>query len=394
MQQVTRLLKSRYLYFFLFLCFTACTRQPPARRAITPPVNKLGVHLLLDDGRSQWPTWLWHDHMAYASQLVGQGGFVTELVRLDDLDPDKWQLFMDLCVEFELRPVLRLATVFDQEAGWWERPPVDGNGRYTTPAQQYADFITALNWPTEEHYLVVGNEPNHGDEWGGRPDPIAYAQFLMGVSRDVKTADPDARVLNAPLDQFSPHTGSQPFINGLWYMDAATFLQEMHTAQPAVFDNIDAWASHPYPLGPFTQPPWQQTLQFDTLNDAPTRPAMADAPPNRGINAYEWELWQLAQWGIIDLPVFITETGWRYGEADYPTVEDVTVYLDLALRGNNGRYPDLPAAGWTPWLDDERIIAITPFALDGNPDEWRHSNWLEMDTDGSIRSIQINPITQ
>jgi hypothetical protein len=268
---------------------------------------------------------------------------------------------------------------------------VNGNGRYTTTAQHYADFITALHWPTDEHYIVVGNEPNHGDEWDGRPDPAAYAQFLMDVSGRVKTADPDARILNAPLDQFTPHTGSQPFINGLWYIDAATFLQEMHAAQPTVFDHIDAWASHPYPLGPFAQSPWQQTLQFDTLNDAPTPQAMPAAPPNRGINGYEWELWQLAQWGITDLPVFITETGWRHSESGYPTVDEVNVYFDLALRGNNGRYPHLPSSGWTPWLNDERLIAITPFALDGHPDEWRHSNWLEVGVDGEILSVQINP---
>jgi hypothetical protein len=331
--------------------------------------------------------------MQTAAAIIGSNGYVTQLVRLDDLDPAKWQLFMDLCAELEIIPILRLATVFDREAGWWTAPPVDGgNGRYTTTAQQYADFIAALTWPTDEHIIVVGNEPNHGDEWNGRPDPAAYAQFLMDVSAAVKTADPQARILNAPLDLFAPHTGSQPFSNGLWYLDAATFLQEMHAAQPTVFDYIDAWASHPYPLGPFAQPPWQQTFQIDSLNDAPPSPfSPPSSPLNRGINGYEWELWQLAQWGITDLPVFITETGWRHSEAGYPSVDEVNVYFDLALRGNNGRYPDLPATGWTPWLDDERIIAITPFALDGHPHEWGHSNWLQMDIDGTILSIQITP---
>jgi hypothetical protein len=347
--------------------------------------------MLLDDGRSHWPTALWREHMAYASQLIGKGGYVTQLVRLDDLDPDKWQLFMDLCAEFDLIPILRLATVFDREAGLWQRPPANKDGRYGNTAQQYADFITTLNWPSDEHYMVVGNEPNHGDEWGGRPDPAAYAQFLIDVSVSVKTADPQARILNAPLDQFTPNTGSQPFNNGLWYIDAAAFLEEMHMAQPTVFDHIDAWASHPYPLGPFAEPPWLQTRQFDSLNDAPTPRPMSAAPPNRGVNGYDWELWQLAQWGIAHLPVFITETGWRHSEAGYPSINDVNVYLDLALRGNNGRYPQLPSSGWTPWLEDERLIAITPFALNGYPDEWHHTNWLEMNSDGAVLSIQISP---
>jgi hypothetical protein len=118
---------------------------------------------------------------------------------------------------------------------------------------------------------------------------------------------------------------------------------------------------------------------------------MPAAPPSRGIIGFEWVLWHLAQWGITDLPVFITETGWRHCEAGYPSVVEVNVYFDLALRGNCVRYPPLPSTGWTPWLDDDRLIAITPFALDGHPDEWGHSNWLEMDENGAILSVQISP---
>ena len=349
--------------------------------------------MLLDDGRFHWPTSLWYTHMSYAANIIGQDGHVTQLVQLNDLDPDKWQQFMDLCAEFDLIPIIRLATVYDRQAGWWQAPPVDDNGRYTTIAAQYASFSTSLTWPTDEHLIIVGNEPNHGDEWNGRPDPAAYAQFLIDVSLALKTADPQARILNAPLDQFSPHSGSQPFSNGLWYVDATTFLQEMQAAQPTVFDHIDGWATHPYPLGPFAAPPWQQTQQIDSLNDAPrpSLPAPPPALPNRGLNGYEWELWQLAQWGITDLPVFITETGWRHSEANYPSVDLVNEYLDLALRGNNGRYPHYPQTGWTPWLADPRLIAITPFALNGHPDEWHHSNWLDMHQDGSILGVYITP---
>ena len=211
--------------------------------------------MLLDDGRFHWPTSLWYTHMSYAANIIGTDGYVTQLVRLDDLDPDKWQQFMDLCAEFDLIPIIRLATVYDRQAGWWQAPPVDDNGRYTTTASQYATFLTSLTWPTDEHLIIVGNEPNHGDEWNGRPDPAAYAQFLIDVSLALKTADPQARILNAPLDQFSPHSGSQPFSNGLWYVDATTFLQEMQATQPTVFDHIDGWATHPYPLGPFAAPP-------------------------------------------------------------------------------------------------------------------------------------------
>lgn len=382
-----------WLATLLICCvLTACADSVPAARFSS---NKLGVHLLLDDGRFQWPVSEWQTHLDYARQAVGAGGTVTELVRLDDLDVAKWQQFMDLCATQELTPILRLATTFDREAGWWNAPPLDADGRsYQTVAQEYASFVAALAWPSEPHFVIVGNEPNHGDEWGGRPDPAAYARFLLDTAVALKAADPQAFVLNAGLDPYTPHTGSQPFANGLWYMDSGTFLVEMVAAQPDVLDVLDGWASHPYPLGPFAAPPWEQIFQIDIINDAPAPdfPAPPDGIFNRGVNGYEWELWLLDWLGAPELPLFITETGWRHGEAAYPNAALATDYLDLALRGNNGRFPQFPETGWTPWLTDERVVVVTPFALDGNPVEWSHTNWLEIDENGRIAGWQIDPV--
>ena len=117
------------LLFGLFL--PGCDETPSERRPITRQANKKGVHLLLDDGRFAWPEAVWPEHLHYARQAVGEWGYVTELVRLDDLDPTKWQRFMDICAELHLTPILRLATTYDQTAGWWTAPPPNGNGRYT-----------------------------------------------------------------------------------------------------------------------------------------------------------------------------------------------------------------------------------------------------------------------
>lgn len=379
------------LLLLLVLSLAACAPSPD-----TPQFgpNKLGVHLLLDDGRSHWPVSDWETHLEYARQAAGAGGYVTQLVRLDDLDMAKWQQFMDLCAAQELTPILRLATTFDRQAGWWNAPPLDENGRsYQTVAQKYASFVAALKWPTDDHFVLVGNEPNHGDEWSGRPDPAAYARFLLDTATALKTADPQAFVLNAGLDPYTPHTGSQPFVNGMWYIDSGTFLLDMVAAQPDVLTVLDGWASHPYPLGPFAAPPWEQTYQVDRLNDAPTLEQLTppDGMFNRGINGYEWELWLLDQLGAPELPVFITETGWRHGEAAYPSAALATDYLDLALRGNNGRFLQYPQTGWTSWLADARVVAVTPFALNGNPAEWGHTNWLDMQPDGRITGWLIDP---
>jgi hypothetical protein len=383
------------LVMLALMACSVCDAAPPSDggMAVTCPTaaaphNKLGVHLLLDDGRNVWPMDVWPSHLAYARQAVGEGGYVTELVRLDDLDPVRWQVFMDLCAEHHLTPILRLATTYDQGAGWWVAPPQDGDGTYRTVASRYAEFVSSLRWPTDAHYVVVGNEPNQGAEWGGRPEPVAYARFLVDVADALHSADANARVLNAGFDPFAPHTGSQPFIDGKYYMDEETFLDQVVAAHPDVFDRLDGWASHAYPMGPFIEGPWVQAYQVDLLNGA-VNPDHVEPPPgvnNRGVNGYQWELYKLSAYGVEPLPVFITETGWRHAGSgeEYPDPEVVAAYIDLTLRGNGGRYPAYPEEGWTPWLDDACVTGVTFFALDGHPAEWGHTSWLVVDDAGSI----------
>jgi hypothetical protein len=399
------------LILLLLVAVTACSLRPlPASTIAIQPENnialpsnpsaqlpnKLGLHLLLADARHDWPIGLWPEHLQYARQAVGEWGLVVELIRLDDLDPTRWQRFMDLCTELHLTPMLRLATTHDQAHGHWTTPPLDPDGTYRTVAGQYARFITILRWPSNDHYVIIGNEPNHGGEWGARPDPAAYARFLIDVADALHAADPQAKVLNAGFDPYTPHTGSHPFSDGRYYMDEETFLDEMIAAYPDVFTRLDGWASHAYPPGPFSAGPWQQSYGIDWLNDA-VNPRHIEPPPgiyNRGVNAYKWELFKLSTYGLPPLPVLITETGWRHAETTVldtldngdplPQAELVAQYVDLALRGNNGRYPDLPEAGWTPWLTDDRVLGVVFFALDGHPAFWGHTNWLVLDSQGGV----------
>lgn len=356
--------------------------------------NKQGIHLLLDDGRNVWAIEQWPDHVSAAHAIVGDGGYVVQLVQQNDLDVAKWNRFMALCADYNLQPIIRLATDFDDDNGWWVRPTPDDDGHYFGVAAQFAIFLAQLDWPTTPR-IIVGNEPNHGTEWGGRPQPAAYALFLRDVATTVRSALPAAIIMNAPVDHYAPHTGNQPFTGNLYYMDAESFLDGMYSADPDIFTLIDAWASHPYPMGAFIQPPWEQSFGIDYINDAsnPDRLMPPDGIYNRGINAYEWELLKLASYGISELPIYITETGWRhnaYDPATYPTYPDpdtVARYVDLAMNGNTGRYPDLPTDGWTPLNDDPRVVAVVFFALDGHPREWAHTSWLDMDVQGGINGV-------
>ncbi len=358
--------------------------------------NILGVHVLFDDGRNTWPTRLWPDHLTAAQGLIGAGGWVVELVRLDDLDVSRWQGFFDQCAARELRPILRLATTFDQTAGYWTAPPPDPDDGYAQTARRFATFAAALRWPTDTHPVLVGNEPNHGDEWGGRADPAAYARYLRDVAAALRAADPAVLVLNAPLDPYSPNTNGEPFINGFTFVDSESFMDAMRAEVPEVFAGLDAWASHAYPTGPLANGPWDQTFQIDLLNGATNHEHLQPSAglTNRGINGYAWELAKLARYGVTDLEVWITEVGWRHAEsvdpaardgtAAWPSAETVGQWFDLALNGNDGRYPQWPGAGWTPWRDDPRVRAVVYFALDGAPHEWGHTNWLRLSKAGDV----------
>jgi len=360
-----------------------------------PDFSKLGIHLLLDDGRGSWDIGLWDEHIAYAGDMLPEAGFVVQLVRSDDLDLEKWQGFMDAARDNQLTPIIRLATIFDDDAGLWKPPQADDDGRYTTLAQRYADFVAGLQWHSDSHYVILLNEPNSGHEWGGKPDPIAYAQFVMDVAPTIKVADENAVILNGAFDLHAPNTGDKPFPNtDIYFVDAETFLDKLHNAQPDVFRQFDVWNSHAYPLN-FTAPPWEREQGFVDMVTGETN--LTQAPRaifNRSVNGYEWEIWKLSKYGIHDLPIMITETGWRHAESvddksldagTYPTTEQMTTYLDLLLLGNtNQRIPNIPTGGWTGLLLDERVIGVIPFALNGRPDEWGHTNWLEMSPDGEI----------
>lgn len=359
-----------------------------------PDYSKLGIHLLLDDGRGSWDVALWDDHMEKAGELLPEGGYVVQLVRADDLDPEKWQVFLDLADENQLTPIIRLATVFDEEAGVWEVPQADADGGYATLAGDYAGFISVLDWHSESHYVILLNEPNNGHEWGGKPDAEAYARFVMDVAGAIRAVDEEVVILNGSFDLHVPNTGDAPFGDtDIYSVDAETFMDAMQTAQPDIFRQFDVWNSHVYPLH-FVEPPWKRERGF--LNSQTGETMETDAPRgvfNRSVNGYEWELWKLSTYGVEGLSVMVTETGWRHSESvvdsldvgEYPDVAQVTDYLDLLLLGNaNQRVADVPIGGWTGLLVDERVVAVVPFALNGRPDEWGHTNWLEMSIDGVI----------
>jgi hypothetical protein len=354
-----------------------------------PPENRLGLHLLLSEGRQPWPRRAWRDDVDLAAASIGPGGYVLQLLSDGNRDLASWQAFMAAARRNRLRPIVRLATRYDHKQGFWRAPLPDRTRlSYHRVAASYRDFLERLSWPPGERVVVVGNEPNRGDEWGGRIDPGAYARYLRDVAAALRPLG--YTVLNAPLDQYCPNTNGAR-IDGVKYLDAESFLDGMHAAEPTFYQSIDGWASHAYPQGPFAAPPGEQTFKIDLLNGAENPRHLPAAPGvvNRGINGYRFDLQKLSSYGAPALPVWVTETGWRHLESNGPSPDDYGAVLTgaeaaertlLALYGPADGAPQ----GYTPWLSDPRVRAVVFFGFDGDPRQWGHSSWLEMDVKGHV----------
>jgi hypothetical protein len=356
------------------------------------------MHLLLDDGELQWPMGVWDEHLRYTRLLVGEGGYVLQLARLGDLDVAKWQHYIDRSIAHGLKPMIRLASYSSPEFERWTSPPKDNNGRtYHDVAQRFARFIGALSYPGVL-YVTVGNEPNRGDEWGGSPNPAEYAQFLLDVSDALHAVGRGkVLVLNGALDQYAPHTHGVA-INGFEAIEAHAFLDAMHAAVPAVWDGIDIWASHAYPMGPFREPPSRSEYRIDDVyTDEPLRAPPVPGLANRGINSYRSELFHLGSLGVTRFEkVFITESGWRHRDTQTPSRDSAgaTISADVAAANligafyGDGAWDRYSANSWTPWMWDPDVQGVVLFALGGAPHKWGHTNYLDIGDRGQVLGLK------
>ena len=144
--------------------------------------------------------------------------------------------------------------------------------------------------------MTVANEPNRPDEWGGAPDPAAYARYLRDVTEALRrVSSVQVLVLNGALDAYAP----SPSFGTTYAIDSERFMEGMIAEVPDVFERLDGWASHAYPLGPFGEEPGKQKFQIDDVRpNAPPAGSRRPGIPNRGVNGYAWELWKLRELGV------------------------------------------------------------------------------------------------
>ena len=142
------MLKKLFILLLVFFCLL-----------LADPVwadNKIGIHILE-------PT-----DIIEAAELVnssgGDWGYVTVVIREDDLNQEKWQLFFDDCRQRHLIPIIRIATHLKGRS--WVKPK---------DLKKWPRFLSSLNWPVKKQIVIVFNEPNQALEWGDEINPQEYA---------------------------------------------------------------------------------------------------------------------------------------------------------------------------------------------------------------------------
>ena len=130
-------------------------------------------------------------------QIEFKKGYFTD----DKFKKSAWQKYdqiVELAAKYNVKIVARL-----DRAPEWARPANSNAGAPPKNYQDYADFVTAFvtHYKGKINYLQIWNEPNLHDEWlDGTPvDPKKYTEMLKLAYGAAKKADPNIKVMSAPL---------------------------------------------------------------------------------------------------------------------------------------------------------------------------------------------------
>lgn len=277
-----------------------------ANAAVDPrlaPNNKFGINSLSPEAETQ--------EVANLVNTNGDWGWAVIVIGKNDRNLEKWQKVFNKFNDYHITPIVRLSTHVDS-AGNWQKPT-------DADAREWAQFLNDLYWPVKNRYVQIYNEVNRGSEWGKEVDPSGYAVELNKTINLLKEKSGDFFILNAPLDLALATSRDT--------LEAAAFYQGMETRVPGIFEKLDGWASHSYPNPDFSASP---------LKSGRT-----------GIDGYRWELAQIKNFTDKNLPVFITETGWK--NTDLPEGEDLI----------SENYGTAFSFVWS----DAQVVAVAPFVF-------------------------------
>ena len=262
----------------------------------------------------------------------GDWGWATIVIRTDQLDFNAWQEFFNKCRKYHIIPIIRFATIM--ENNYWKKPEIADIDNLT-------NFVNSLNWPTKQQHIILFNEINHGDEWGGVVDIKSYIDIAIYSSSRLKKLNSNFIILGSALDLAAPEKPDK-------FKSALNVYREIFIYKPEYFEIIDGLASHSYPNHGYI-----------------------GTPKNIGqhsILGYQWELNIIKSFNISKkYPVFITETGWPHREGITPANEFYTTETTSRFM--------LEAI--SKWSKDEQVKAITPFIYNYPNPPFDHFSWLD-----------------
>ena len=309
------------IFFVVAGLFFYTDRALAAENPFSSFNNKFGVHILFAT------------ELEAAAKLVnsngGDWGYVIIPIQVGDMSKAKWQQFMDDAKGRHVIPVLRLATEGDPTNSKVWRKPTEKD------VADFANFLNSLDWPVKNRYVVVFNEVNRGDEWGGSLSADEYAHMLSYAIDVFKSKSQDFFMINAGLDNAAPNVVPK-------FENEYDFLKEMNNSVPGIFNKLDGFASHSYPNPGFSQLPTSLSRM--------------------GVSSFVYERDLVKVMSGKVLPVFILETGWS-GKV-----------LSDAVRADY-----FQSAFKNVW-SDIGIVAVTPFLLRTNG---AFSDFSLIDDDGS-----------
>jgi hypothetical protein len=318
------------IFLFILLFFILPIRVEAIYDPLSVPNNKYGMHIVDFNDIA--------DVAPLVNSTGGDWGYITVVVTDSDRDPGRWQSMFDRMRRLHLIPLVRIATHVEKD--YWVKPN-PGN------LDELVTLFNSLNWPTQNRYIIVYNEPNHAKEWGGHIDPEGYANTLVELGKKFKAASEDFFILPAGLDVSAASDSLS--------LDAAVYLERMIKARPEVLEVIDGWNSHSYPNPAFSGSPF--------------------ATGRGTLSSYVWEINYLKSLGLKkELPIFITETGWVHAEGKVFT-------RGLLSSDQVGSNLQIAAAG--AWKDP-RIAAITPFVFNYQDVPFDTFSWKRMSGEGGF----------
>lgn len=331
----------KFLFSTIFLCLTFLFSSSSV---IAFEISKIGVHILniseLQDAKKlvtlendSKVLGIESEALEIKSDLESlveyqNWSYVTIPFVFDDMTSKKqaeWQVFFDEAKKLKIIPIVRLSTEYSSEIHSWKVP----NKKQIV---NQINFLSKLNWPTDQRHIIIYNEVNHASEWGGFIDPVRYSSILKFASDWAHTENKNYVVLPAAMDLAAP--------NSLRTLEAFNYLNQMYAADPEIFSYVDVWNSHSYP-----------------------NPGFISSPTSFGktsLRGYQYELNYLKQKTGKDFKVMITETGWLATAFNSRWLESYYTYAMQHI--------------WS----DERVLAVTPFLLKGAPGPFAGFSFYDM----------------